>query len=293
MATPMHFEVQEAYEWPVAVYLFLGGLGGALISLGFVFSFFQAAKDLAGFSILGGVVFFALAGMFLIFFDLERPINAIYSLNNVARSGISWDVVLIALSVGFGILFAVPFYGEYLGSLSQMLAPFQTFFGALAFIAGFLFPIISGGLLAGLAAVPLWNTPALPIIFLITSFELALAMVGAVYPLDHQVYLVTIGALFALSLVNLGLTLAYLEHGHNGAIEAKKGMHRMLKSPLFVLVYLGGTVIFPLGLSAYLFFTGATLSWALPALAIVLLVGGYLVRNSVIHNGIHVYPWPY
>lgn len=295
MAKPMHLERQEAYEWPVAVYLFFGGFGGALITLSYVFHFFAAAASMIGLAVLSGLVFFAIAGAFLVFFDLERPINAIYSLNNVSKSGISWDVVLIALNYVFGILFVIPEFANIgvLSGLASLLAPYQGFFGAIAAISGFLFPIISGGLLAAPASIPLWHTPALPLLYLVTSFSLALAYLGALFSPAGTLYTAFLGGILALSALTFGISLAYLEHTHNGPIEAKEGMHRMLKTARFVVLYPLVGILFPLGLSAYLFFTGATLTWGMPALAIALFLGGFAARNCVVNNGIETYPWPY
>ena len=295
MAKPMHLERQEAYEWPVSVYLLFGGFGGALMTLAFVFHFFTATAPMVGLSVLIGLVVFAIAGAFLVFFDLERPLNAIYSLNNVAKSGISWDVVLIALNYVFGILFVFPEYAELLGlgGLGSALAPYQVFFGALAAIAGFLFPIISGGLLAAPAAIPLWHTPALPLLFLVTSFALALSYVGSLFSVSGTVYTAFTGGILALSLLVFGISLAYLEHTHNGPVEAKEGMHRMLKKARFVLLYPLVGLAFPLVFSVYLFFAGVSFTWGLPALSVAFFLGGFALRNCVVNNGVQIYPWPY
>ncbi|HVJ48633.1 NrfD/PsrC family molybdoenzyme membrane anchor subunit [Desulfitobacterium sp.] len=295
MANPMHPERQEGYEWPVGVYLFFGGLGGALITLSYIFHFFAATVPMIRLATLSGLVLFAIAGVFLIFFDLERPLNAIYSLNNVTKSGISWDVVLIILNFVFGILFVIPEFSNYsiFSGLASLLAPYQVFFGLIAAISGFLFPIISAGLLAAPAAIPLWHTPALPLLYLITSFSLAIAYLGALFSPVGTLYTTFLGGIFALTALTFAISLAYLEHTHNGPIEAKEGMHRMLKTPRFILLYPVVGVLFPLVLSAYLFFTGATLTWAMLALTIALFLGGFAARNCVVNNGIETYPWPY
>ena len=295
MAKPMHLERQEAYEWPVSIYFLLGGFGGALITLAFVFHFFTATLPMVGTAVLSGLVLFALAGVALVFFDLERPLNAIYSLNNIWKSGISWDVVLIALNFVFGILYVLPEYSQIgvLSGIAQFLAPYQVAFGAIAAIAGFLFPIISGGLLASPNSIPLWHTPALPLLFLITSFTLALAYLGSIFTLSGTVYTAFVGSIFALSLLVFAISLAYIEHTHNGPIEAKEGMHRMLKTTRFVLLFPLVGVLFPLALSGYLLFGGSLFTWSMPAMAIAFFLGGFAVRNCLVYNGIETYPWPY
>ncbi|KLU58966.1 polysulfide reductase, NrfD [Peptococcaceae bacterium CEB3] len=295
MAQPMHVERQEAYEWPVSVYLFFGGFGGALMALAFIFHFFAATQTMIPLTVVSALVLFALAGAFLVFFDLERPINAIFSLNNFTKSGVSWDVILIGLNYVAGILFVLPqfAYVPALSGISQALTPYQVFFGAIAALAGFLFPIISGGLLAAPASIPLWHTPALPLLFLITSFELALAFLGSLFPVSGTLYTVLAGGIFALSLLAFGISLAYLEHTHNGPVEATEGMHRMLKTPRFLLLYPLIGLLFPLVLSAYLVFGGLESTWAMPALTVALFLGGFALRNCLVLNGIETYPWPY
>lgn len=295
MAKPMHLEHQEAYEWPVSVYLFFGGFGGALIALAFVFHFFTATQPMIGLTVISGLILFALAGVFLILFDLERPINAIYSLNNFTKSGISWDVILIALNYIGAILFVLPEYPNLpvLGAIGQAFAPYQVFFGAIAAIAGFLFPLISAGLMASPASIPLWHTPALPLLFVVTSFELALAFLGSLFSVSGVLFTAFVGGIFALALLTFGVSLAYLEHTHNGPVEAKEGMHRMLKTVRFALLYLLVGVLFPLVMSAYLLFGGTPDGWEMPAMAVALFFGGFAVRNCLVLNGVETYPWPY
>ena len=295
MAKPMSWETQEAYEWPVAVYLFLGGVAGALMALGYIFRLFSSTIGMIGVTILSGVVLFALAGAVLVFFDLERPVNAVYSLNNVTRSGISWDVVLIAISVVFGLLYILPIFGylDGIGWLEYILMPYQGWFGAIAATAGFLFPVISGGLLAAPVAIPLWHTPALPLLFLVTSFQLALSYIGSVFALTDAVYRIFTGGIFFLSLLIGAISLAFLEHAHNGPLEAKEGLERMLKNTGFILIYVIGSLAFPLCLNAYTFFSGAFLTWLFPLTAILLIGGGFTLRKCVVKNGVQLYPWPY
>lgn len=66
-------------------------------------------------------------------------------------------------------------------------------------------------------------------------------MPGGVYPVFS-------GGIFALALLIFAMSLAYLEHAHNGPLEAKEGLHRMLGKSRFVLLYAVEGLALPLGI---------------------------------------------
>ena len=285
----LHFERQEAYEWPLAVYLLLGGIGGAFISLSFILHYLFSWLPVGNYGMLIGMGLFALAGLVLIFLDLERPLNAIYSLNNIKTSGISWDVVLIALSFGGAFFYVLPFYVSIPASEGLRL-----FFGGISAIAGFLFPVISGGLISAPVSVPLWHTPLLPVLFLINSFGVAVSAVPAIFGPGSEILAFIFNlAVFMANLVSLGGFIAFYEHAHNGPVEARYGFHEMWKKFNFQFGFLVVGLLFPLLLSGYMLFTGNFLSWGFGALALAQLIGGFALRNCLLKHGYHTYPWPY
>lgn len=89
------------------------------------------------------------------------------------------------------------------------------------------------------------------------------------------------------------ISLAFLEHAHNGPLEAKEGLQRMLRKYRFILLYAVGGLALPLGISAYLFFSGGFYAWILPITAVLLILGGFSLRNCLMKNGVQTYPWPY
>ncbi len=54
-------------------------------------------------------------------------------------------------------------------------------------------------------------------------------------------------------------------------VEAKESSRRMLSTARFIPPYFLVSLAFPLVFSAYLLFTGATLAWAIPAMAVAVL----------------------
>ncbi|ABB13682.1 NrfD/PsrC family molybdoenzyme membrane anchor subunit [Carboxydothermus hydrogenoformans] len=283
------FERQEAYEWPLAVYLLLGGIGGAFISLSFILHYLFSWSPVGNYGMLIGMGLFALAGLTLLFLDLERPLNAIYSLNNIKTSGISWDVVLIALSFGGALLYVLPFYVSI-----PVLESLRLLFGGIGALAGFLFPVISGGLISAPVSVPLWHTPLLPVLFLINSFGVAFAAIPALFAPGSEILAFIFNlAVFMANLVISGGFIAFYEHAHNGPVEAWYGFQEMWKKFNFQVGFLVVGLLFPLILSGYMFFTGNFLSWGFGALAVAQLIGGFALRNCLLKHGYHTYPWPY
>jgi len=289
---------QEAFEWPVALYLYLGGMGGALISLGVILNFFRLGASLSVLAAFSGIVALAVAGVVLIFFDLVRPLNAIYSLSRFPHSGISWDVVLLSLAALFGLLFSLPQVVIWPGfsfwrGLAQILAPWQGFLGLVAFLSGALFPLVSGGLLAEPVSIPLWHTPALPLLMIETSYSAALAWITLFEAVPTSLGNVFWGINLALLTLTAATVFSYQQYVKHGPREAQASGLLLARQPSFTVGYLGLGLVLPLVLAAWNVFAAGPLSLVNPVAGAGILVGGYLLRHHLVYAGIYTYPWPY
>ena len=291
------YVVQEAYEWPLAIYLFFGGLAGALVTIGVFLYYMGLSETVVIVAILSAIVSMSIAGIVLVLFELLRPLAAFRSLVNWRHSGISWDVILVSLVIGGGLFFVLPLLSDQignLGGLTTFLASIQGLMATLTVVAGVLFPIISGGLLSAFNSVPLWHSPALPVVFFLTSFSSGfsyLILVNSSY-LSETAVKGFWGFIFGLSTLLILISLSYLETIKNGPVEAQLGLKILKKSNGFIFGFGIIGLIVPALFGAWLFF-GNYATWVAVIGALSVLVGGFVFRHYILKAGVHTYPWPY
>ncbi len=290
------YVVQEAYEWPLAIYLFFGGLSGALVTIGVVMFFLGLNETIALTAILSSIVSMAIAGVVLVLFELMRPLVAWRSLSKWKHSGISWDVILVALVIGGGFLFALPLMKDWinLGGLTDFLASIQVITGSLAIIAGVLFPIISGGLLSAFNSVPLWHGPGLPAQMFLTSFSAGFSILVLFNGADMSDNMLRTfwGAIFGLTVLVILLSISYVETFKNGPVEAQIGMGILKKNNIFIIGFVGIGLIVPAVIGGWMFFGTYSATIAMLG-ALSVLIGGFTLRHYILKAGVHTYPWPY
>ncbi len=291
------YVVQEAYEWPLAVYLFFGGLAGALVTIGVFLYYMGLNETVVVVAILSAIISMAIAGIVLVLFELLRPFAAYRSLVNWKHSGISWDVILVSLVIGGGLLFVLPLLSDQIGTLggiTTFLSSVQWLLGGLAVLAGILFPIISGGLLSSFNSVPLWHSPALPVVFFLTSFSAGfsyLLLVSSAY-FSEGMKKGFWGFIFGLSLLLILISLSYLETIKNGPVEAQLGLGILKQSKPFLYGFVLVGLVVPAILGGWLFF-GSYVSGIAFIGALSVIIGGFVLRHYILKAGVHTYPWPY
>lgn len=287
------YVLQEAYEWPLAIYLFFGGLSGALAVTGVVLHFLGLAETLVSISIVSSIISMSLAGIVLVLFELMRPFAAWRSLFNWKHSGISWDVILVSFVIGGGVLFVLPNLFQ-LGRLTDILLSIQIFTGILTLTAGVLFPIVSGGLLSAFQSVPFWHGPGLPAVMFLTSFNAAFSylIIAGGNRINETMLRGFWGVIFALTLFLILLILSYIETIKNGPVEAQLGMSILKKNVIFIIGFLLIGLILPAFISGWMFFGTYSSGIAIIG-ALSVILGGFVLRHYLLKAGVHTYPWPY
>ncbi|MDR2672715.1 MAG: polysulfide reductase NrfD [Coriobacteriales bacterium] len=180
--------------WPIAWYLFLGGLGGGILfAAGILDMVFHAGYILA----LG--VLFAVAclgiGSMLLIFELGQP-KVFLRVFLSATAIIKWGACLLILAMGFGFiyfLFWLPpewnlFWYPWLW-IRDLCAVLMALFGLCVVV-------YTGVLLSTMKAKPFWNTPVLPVLFTVSALSTAtaaLALLAGMWP-SYEYILAMIGS---------------------------------------------------------------------------------------------------
>ena len=158
------------WGWPIASYLFLGGLGGGMVMISAIADlFFDMGSEFALGSMAAAVVLGIGSG--LLVFELGRPLQfwRVFSKQKAAITFGAWMLgTLIIVSFVYGLLWVVELYGISIVWLRQILA-------WLGMLLGLGVLIYTGILLGSLRARQFWNSPALPVLFFVSGFSTALA----------------------------------------------------------------------------------------------------------------------
>jgi len=278
----MELTSQREWSWLLAIDLYLGGLGGGLFLL---FQFFSLPIFVA----ILALVLVALGALVLLS-ELGHPLRAWRAIFRLRTSWISRGVLFVSLFLGAGSLYVastmaalpwLPWAGDSLGA------------GILWLIAGFcaVFVILYPGfILSASPAVPFWNTPLLPVLFLTHSVMGAGGVVLLVSPLiAFEASLGQIESLVSLLIVaNLFMIFIYLLNMNHSGRAAKEAVRLLTNRGPLGWTFGIGTILVGMLLPLLV------VVW-LPSGVVVagagILIGALLFRYCVLKAGVYV-PFP-
>ena len=295
------------WEAPIVIYLFLGGLGGGIMFLTAVLSFFVLPG--AGFAntepLFFASMFIALAalavGCFFLVFELGQPL-VFWRVWTTATAIIKWGATLLVFAM-FSTIFwllgsidALPFDWGFLAPLAGFFRPSQPVMLAIAGITGFGIMVYTGVMLSTLKAHAFWATPALPVLFTISATSTACALVAlalgawpVAFSLDvvaveeyiHEIiHVVDIVLVCAEITVLLIMVLSFLGAGN---VTAKAVATRWVKgktAPLFWVGMIGFGLVIPL----ILYVGGADSAASTVVAPVLVLCGGLLLRYLCVYS---------
>jgi formate-dependent nitrite reductase membrane component NrfD len=272
--------VSEHYwGWLVAIYLFLGGMGAgsfiiaAVLELsGLRYKFDYCPTTLVGAGVSGPLI---LIGTVLLIFDLgagmREPWRILLMFTNF-RSVMTWGIWILSffLPIAFlyGLLEVMHVHPQVLAWARQRLRflpetlPYRRIKRGICSIGIVLAvgtALYTGVLLSVVEAVPLWATPVLPVLFLVSALStgmglcLDLAATLTVPDLHHRfkrlptIHLALIG--LELALLALLLFLALNQGGE--AAESARLILSGRQSVAFWVLIIGLGMVFPLLVHGY------------------------------------------
>lgn len=160
------------WVWPIAIYLFLGGLGGGMLCFAMLFNFLvPGAGALFGIPVFLALVCLAL-GCFFLVFELGQPLVFLRVFTK-STSIIRWGAILLTVGLIFGFLYwlsLLPF------AFLAFLIPAQEVFLVVSGIAGTLIMLYTGIFLASMKPHAFWSTPALPVLFTVSALSTGSAL---------------------------------------------------------------------------------------------------------------------
>ena len=180
-------EAEPAWGLPVILYLYLAGLGAGAVTVSSSILLRGGGGGFGGIHYLmaryGALIgpFPVLIGTFLIVFELGRPFRALnlFKVLNLSPMNIgSWLLLLFIFScLAYALTFlpsALP--GQRFESLTERLKPFGKVLAWINVPLGIGVAVYTGVMLGAMPSRPLWNSPILALLFVVSAISTGIAM---------------------------------------------------------------------------------------------------------------------
>lgn len=277
-------KTERTWGWPIALDLFLGGLGGGIVIVSTVADLFFDGGHIFAPGNLAATVLLAL-GSSLLIFELGRPLQfwRVFSREKAIMTVGAWMLsLLIVLSFVYGTFqFSIfPWYG--LGGLRLALA-------WLCLLLGTGVVIYTGILPGTMKARPFWNGPALPVLFLISGLSTGVA---AQFLLVHTLlsrneatiaegFLSTVNII--LLILELVVLLIYVFIMRTSTTQPAARAAASWLNGSKKLAFWGGLVGIGLIVPLILYALGINIAWLLASIGV--LIGGIILRFLIVYSG--------
>lgn len=315
-----HYVPQSFWEGPIAVYLFLGGLGAGTLVISFLtHMYYKPYKELVIWGAWSGVIMLGV-GTSILVIDLLDPLAVIHLLNPMRMfdkgdAWIVWGSQAIQWMMILSLLYALPYMLEselfnrlpiikkvfrwpIVLRLSERVIKFHKPIGLIAVVCGVFTAIYTGLLLQSMPAVGLWNNPGVPILFTVSAFSTAMA------------YLILL----------LGFVLKRQEKGHELSAFYERADAMLIAWEILIIFsffffllmsspnadhsyrmlwgnagWVIGFIVLGLLVPFVLELKGIWSRWnghaPVMLAAVLVLAGGFLLRYYFLHSGVYTHPW--
>ena len=281
MNTPL--AAQKSWGWRIATYLFLAGLGSGSTWVGIVYGLlFRPSTFVTKVGLLVGPPC-VLLGCFFLFFDLGRPSLSYLILRRPKASWIARGFFILSGFILLGWVLILFWIGPW-PVIRDWSSPW-IILGCLTGVFALLTSIYPAFLL-GCSPIPLWNTPILPVLFLVSSASMGISAIvlWTVHVLGLSSQEVSFLVHSDAFLIILELFLLFLYFRGIGPSGAAKVSARKILTEGSAPLFWGGVILVGLVIPFILELTGE--STLLPGVSV--LIGGYLLRCVIVLGGIKV-----
>ncbi|WP_338357951.1 NrfD/PsrC family molybdoenzyme membrane anchor subunit [Yeosuana marina] len=293
----------EIWHWPIAVYLFLGGLAAGILFFAALFYVLGKDKDYpAAVKITSIIPPIALSlGLLALVYDLTHPLFTwqLYTTFRI-ESPMSWGAWVLLIVTPLSFLWTFSYYRESFGNIESKLNLFKRFkflntFEAFVIknrinIAYALIPlslilgVYTGILLSAFNARPLWNNAILGPLFLTSGLSTGAA---AIILLSKSVQERHLFGRIDLGLIIVELALiVHMIMGYYAGSQVQLEAMELLVGGDFTLMFFGFVVLLGLLVPAILELIeliGYKVPVVVPALLVI--IGGLIFRFVMIEAG--------
>lgn len=285
-ATRRYASVQKVWGWKIAAYLFLAGAGAGSYAVGSAAVLWSgvATRSARILFMQVGAAVVVLSVLFLVW-DLGRPIYFLRAIRRPLRSWLSRGSWIL---IGFVALAAATL-------LSGAPAPLT----AISLISALAVAAYTGLLMGTMLARPLWNSPALPVLYVISAVSTGIGLavlagiaLGSGHAAATGMGMQTGQALRAIHIAILvsELVVLYL-YLQIASARARASVDLLLRGPVAVAFWagvIGVGLVVPLALISAETATPSTAARAALEISAEcgVLIGGYLLRRVILAAGV-------
>ena len=288
-------EQVAGWSWLIAIFLWLAGIAG----MGSVAYYWYRRASLA-ITLLISII---LALIFVVS-DLTRPWNVPNAIFSALLTGtynwFSWMALGIVLLVIQLILLLVISYRHLVGDkikwlrwLSSMAS--SNIFVGIVSLFGFLVTIYSGFLISQASGIPLWNTPLIPVLWLVSASICAVALVEILWLLEtkeHDERLLGVTRIgFSIDLFELFVVLTFiyvsLTVGTLGTVLGAERIYRGELAPITWIGVIGLGITYPALVGIYTLATKKHNKALIISAAVLALLGALLLRYIILVAGVY------
>ena len=294
-------QLQHYWDWFLAIYLFLGGLGSGAYAITVINTFLGIRDSMINklLTTVGLWISFPalLIGTLFLTLDLGTPGRAFLAGLKPKTSWISrgfW-IISIFMVLSFLHLILHLFSKDAVTTVGTTGGAIITLISVVGIIFAFGTMAYTGLLLGASKGIPFWRAGGEPVVFMFAALATGLfaIILGVTFVsptgagLRHM-QLLALEAAILLFLELLAIIFFLLEAFHQP--DPRESAERILREPMFIIGYFVLGLVVPFILMLIVFFTapaiGTGATFALTAIGAILgLVGGLILRHSVLICG--------
>lgn len=315
----MFYSTQEFWTWWIAVYLFLGGLGGAAVVVTILTNmYYKPHKQLVLWGSIGAFIMLSI-GSLILFIHLLHHMAVIHVLNPMVLiekpdAWISWGTQFIVWMMVWSMVYTFPYMLEspfwakmpvvgtilsLFGWAGKLSLKFHPIIGWLAVINGIGTVFYTGLLLQSFPGVALWHNPGVPLLFIVSAFSTAMAFLLLVLDLaikkreeDRPIRVLYERTDVILITVELVIIFVFFHFTTYGIESARSTAQLLWHDMGWIIGFVGFGLLVPFVIEL----KGVLKGWSSPApvvfAAILVLLGGYLLRHYFMYSGVYERPYP-
>ena len=289
----MYIERQTTYGWPIAIDLFLGGAGAGAFIGALALRCLAMQQSLARIVFLLSPLLVLLGALFLLADITIR--TRFYRIFTSIKSWTSRGAWILTIFIISALTYTV-ISSHYLPFLQQFDTPaVRLFIGIIAALFSLLVMIYPGFLMGTIQAIPFWNTPLLPLLFLLSGLSNGVACVIVIAPLflTTPAPLVEVlrgfgSALIILTLLQAAALYAFLKSASRENAASRESLRLLETSHCTRKMGIFGVVV-PIALSLWGIFADEIQIISLLSIisaAVLSLGGGLYLRYAIVHAGV-------
>ncbi|MDO5981043.1 NrfD/PsrC family molybdoenzyme membrane anchor subunit [Flavivirga spongiicola] len=287
----------EVWHWPIAVYLFLGGLSAGLLLFAAIITILGKEKEYPTTVKYASIITpIALSlGLLALVYDLTHPLYT-WQLYTTIRleSPMSWGAWVLLVTTPLSYLWVFSYFSEIfpkrnlkfnvLKNFEKWLQKHRKNMAYILVPLSIILGVYTGILLSAFNARPLWNNAILGPLFLISGLSTGAATIILLSKTAKEKHLFSKIDL-ALIIIELGLIVHMIMGMYAGSQVQLDAMNLFIGGE-FTLMFFGFVIILGLivpGILELLEIKGYKIPVAIPA--ILILIGGLIFRFVMVEAG--------